>query len=158
VIDQPILFHKPNKKVRSEKKMDHFIPQTKHTLSARNSAKKRRFELEKSWQSSANTSSGLAHRTVRWCTGQCPVPKLARRQLGTLGKRERRCGYKSLDCPVSQQLQRPTIVHTINVRHVVRANGRLGTPDCPCPVHQRPRRTNGRLCPIWKEITHWTAT
>jgi hypothetical protein len=32
-MDQPILFHKPNKKVRSEKKMDHFIPQTKHTLS-----------------------------------------------------------------------------------------------------------------------------
>jgi hypothetical protein len=32
VMDQLILFHKPNKKVRSEKKMDHFIPQTKHTL------------------------------------------------------------------------------------------------------------------------------
>jgi hypothetical protein len=32
MIDQPILFHKPNKKVRSEKKMDHFIPQTKHTI------------------------------------------------------------------------------------------------------------------------------
>jgi hypothetical protein len=31
VMDQPIQFHKPNKKVRSEKKMDHFIPQTKHT-------------------------------------------------------------------------------------------------------------------------------
>jgi hypothetical protein len=31
-MDQPILFHKPNKKVRSEKKMDHFIPQTKHPL------------------------------------------------------------------------------------------------------------------------------
>jgi hypothetical protein len=32
VMDQPILFPKPNKKVRSEKKMDHFIPQIKHTL------------------------------------------------------------------------------------------------------------------------------
>jgi hypothetical protein len=31
VMDQIILFHKPNKKV-SEKKMDHFIPQTKHTI------------------------------------------------------------------------------------------------------------------------------
>jgi hypothetical protein len=30
-MDQPILFHKPNKKVRSEKNMDHFIPRTKHT-------------------------------------------------------------------------------------------------------------------------------
>jgi hypothetical protein len=26
VMDQSILFHKPNKKVRSEKKMNHFIP------------------------------------------------------------------------------------------------------------------------------------
>jgi hypothetical protein len=32
-MDQLILFHKPNKKVRSEKKMDHFIPQTKYTPS-----------------------------------------------------------------------------------------------------------------------------
>jgi hypothetical protein len=31
VMDQSILFHKSNKKVSSEKKMDHFIPQTKHT-------------------------------------------------------------------------------------------------------------------------------
>jgi hypothetical protein len=31
-MDQTILFHKPNKKVRSEKKMYHFIPQTKHTI------------------------------------------------------------------------------------------------------------------------------
>jgi hypothetical protein len=31
-MDQLILFNKPNKNVKSEKKMDHFIPQTKHTL------------------------------------------------------------------------------------------------------------------------------
>jgi hypothetical protein len=31
-MDQLILFHKQNKKVKSEKKMDHFIPQTKHTI------------------------------------------------------------------------------------------------------------------------------
>jgi hypothetical protein len=31
-MDQPILLLKPNKNVRSEKKMDHSIPQTKHTL------------------------------------------------------------------------------------------------------------------------------
>jgi hypothetical protein len=33
-MNQLILFHKPNKKVRSEKKIDHFIFQTKHTLSS----------------------------------------------------------------------------------------------------------------------------
>jgi hypothetical protein len=32
MMDQLILLHKPNKKVRSEKKMDHFISQTKHTI------------------------------------------------------------------------------------------------------------------------------
>jgi hypothetical protein len=32
VMDQLILFHKPNKKMRSKKKMDHSIPQTKHTI------------------------------------------------------------------------------------------------------------------------------
>jgi hypothetical protein len=32
MMDQSILFHKPNKKVMNEKKMDNFIPQTKHTL------------------------------------------------------------------------------------------------------------------------------
>jgi hypothetical protein len=37
VMDQPILFHKPNKKVRSEKKIDHFIPQTKQPLSSQGS-------------------------------------------------------------------------------------------------------------------------
>jgi hypothetical protein len=32
VMDQFILFNKPNKNVRSEKKMNHFIPRTKDTL------------------------------------------------------------------------------------------------------------------------------
>jgi hypothetical protein len=34
-MNQLILFHKPNKKVRSEKKIDHLIPQTKHTINLR---------------------------------------------------------------------------------------------------------------------------
>jgi hypothetical protein len=37
MIDQPILFHKPNKKVRSEKKIDHYITITKHTISVQTS-------------------------------------------------------------------------------------------------------------------------
>jgi hypothetical protein len=32
-MDQLILFNKPNKNMRSEKKMNHFVPQTKHILS-----------------------------------------------------------------------------------------------------------------------------
>ena len=88
------------------------------------------------WALSGKEKGDMAtnHRTVRWCTklsGESTAPAA-------------------------------NIVRAINARHVVHANGRLGTPDNPvctgqCPVCQRPRRTNGRLCPIWKEITHLTA-
>jgi hypothetical protein len=56
--------------------------------------------------------SGGAPDSV-WC------PRLARRQLGALGKRERRRGYNSPDCPVSQLRQRLTVGRAINARHVV---------------------------------------
>jgi hypothetical protein len=90
-------------------------------------------------------------------------PRLARRQLGALEKRERRRGYNSPDCLVSQRRKRPTVGCATNARHVARANGRLGTPDYPvctgqCPVRQPVPRPNGRLRPIWKEIAHRTAT
>jgi hypothetical protein len=35
--------------------------------------KKQRKEMQKTWLGTANTQLSLAHRTVRWCTGQCPV-------------------------------------------------------------------------------------
>jgi hypothetical protein len=116
--------------------------------------------LARAWHTGV---SGGAPDSVR-------CPRLARRQLGALGKRERRRGYNSPDCPMSQRLQRPRVGRAINVRHVARANGRLGTPDCPvctgqcqvcigkCPVRQPFLRTNGRLHPIWKVITHRTTT
>jgi hypothetical protein len=93
--------------------------------------------------------SGGAPDSV-WC------PRLARRQLGALQKRERRHGYKSPDCSVSQLRQRPMVGCAINKRHVARANGWLDTPDCP--VRQPVSRTNGRLRPVWKEIEHQTST
>lgn len=34
VMNQLIIFHKSNKKVRSEKMMDYLIPQTKHAITA----------------------------------------------------------------------------------------------------------------------------
>jgi hypothetical protein len=68
------------------------------------------------------------HRTVWWCTG------------------------------LSGELEppEPTVTSAISGRRVARANGRLGTPDCP--VRQPDPRPNGRLRPIWKEIAHRTAT
>jgi hypothetical protein len=57
----------------------------------------------------------------------------------------------------------PTVGSGISGRHVARANGRLGTPDCPvctkqCPIRQRDRQPNGRMRQIRKKIKHRTAT
>jgi hypothetical protein len=87
--------------------------------------------------------------------------RLARCQLGALGKREGRRGYNSPDCPVSQHRSWPTVGCAICGWRVSCSNGQLGTPDClvcteQCPVRQRARRSNGRMRPIWKEIAHRT--
>jgi hypothetical protein len=116
----------------------------------------------------------INHRTVRWCTGlsgesSAPEPKAPAMNSSLSGKGEgvaaqnhrtvRWCTGLSGEptapaangCLRDQQATR------------VRANGRMVTPDCPvctstgqCPVRQRARRTNGRLCSIWKEIEHRT--
>jgi hypothetical protein len=51
----------------------------------------------------AKTQLGLAHRTVRWCTEQCPVRQASSGELATLGKTLAAYGYNSPDCPVSQR-------------------------------------------------------
>jgi hypothetical protein len=99
---------------------------------------------------------GLAHRTVRWCTGQCPVRQAGQRRTGCSREKAEAYGYNSPDCPVSQWSPAPTVGRAIYGRSVARSNGRLGTPDCP--VHQPTSRTNGRMRQIWKEIAHRTAT
>jgi hypothetical protein len=72
-----------------------------------------RKELEKVWLCIAKTSTSVAHRTVRWCTGQCPVP-----QAGSASTRRSREQRKAMwlkftglsggapDCLVSQQRPR----------------------------------------------------
>jgi hypothetical protein len=57
----------------------------------------------------------------------------------------------------------PTVASAISRQRMARANGRLGTPDCPvctgqCPVCQQDRRPNGRMRQIRKGIAHRTAT
>jgi hypothetical protein len=42
-------------------------------LSVRNREKKKRKELQVTWLCAAEVQLSLAHRTVRWCTGQCTV-------------------------------------------------------------------------------------
>jgi hypothetical protein len=75
------------------------------------------------------------HRTVRWCTGLSG----------------------------ESEPPEPMVASAISGRRMARANGRLGTPNCPvctrqCPVHQRDRRPNARMRQIRKEIEHRTAT
>jgi hypothetical protein len=126
-------------------------------LSARNSAEKKRMELQKTWLYAAKLQLSLAHRTVRWCTEQCPV---------------RQAGLRWNGCSREKDQRRTTKIH----RTVRWANGRLsngrprnlrvtrgllqrsaGALDCPvCPVHQSAQRSNGRICQIWKEIAHRT--
>jgi hypothetical protein len=99
--------------------------------------------LKETWLSAAEVQLGLAHRTVRWCTGQCPVRQAGPREkaalrtqrrrmtiihrtvrwvvhgeLVTLGKRKRRRGYNSPDCPVSQRSSAPTVGCAIRGRRV----------------------------------------
>jgi hypothetical protein len=45
--------------------------------------------LEKRWLCSAKDSSVWEHRTVRWCTGQCPVRQAGSSELAALGFRRR---------------------------------------------------------------------
>jgi hypothetical protein len=88
--------------------------------------------LQRPRPSSSVTNSSLSgkgesaaaknHRTVRWCTGLSG----------------------------ESEPPEPTVASAISGRYVARANGRLGTPDCPvctrqCPVRQRDRRLNGRM-------------
>jgi hypothetical protein len=73
------------------------------------------------------------HRTIRWCTGLSGEPTVA----SANGR------------PRNLRAMRGS------------SNGRQGASDCPvctgqCPVRQRARSCNGRLCPIWKEIAHRT--
>jgi hypothetical protein len=119
--------------------------------------------LDKRWQSSAKTRSGLAHRTMSgglsWSNVNWSLSGKERCDMAIIHRIVRWCTVLSGGapyCPVSQRCQRPIVGRAINARHVARANGRLGTLDCL--VRQPIPRTNGRLVPVWKEIEHRTAT
>jgi hypothetical protein len=110
------------------------------------------------------------HRTVRWCTRQCPVRQAGAGQLVALGNSTAAYGYKSPDYPVVHRTVwwctglsgEPTVGRANgqprNPRVTRgRANGLMVTPDCPvctgqCPVRQRLQIVNGRLRQNRKEI------
>jgi hypothetical protein len=116
-----------------------------------------------SWLEQPRLCSVWEHRTVQWCTGQCPVRQAGSCELAALGISSAAYSYNSPDCPVCTGLSGEPTVGRANGRlrdlHKTRgrSNGREGAPDCPvctgqCPVRQRLPDANGRLRQRRKEI------
>jgi hypothetical protein len=66
------------------------------------------------------------HRTVRCCTGQCPVVQADSGKLAALGKSSATYGYNSSDCPMSQRSAGPMVGRVIRVRRVAEPTARRG--------------------------------
>jgi hypothetical protein len=123
--------------------------------------------LQKTWLCAAKFQFDLAHRIVRWCTGQCPMRQAGPRELAALGIRRLHLAKIHRTVRWCTGLTGELTVASANGRlRNLRAmrgssNGRQGAPDCPvcigqCSVRQRARSCNDRLCPIWKAIMHRT--
>jgi hypothetical protein len=96
--------------------------------------------LEKRWPCSAKASSVWVHRTVRWCTGQCPVCQAGSSELAALGNKLPAYGYNSPDCPVCTGLSgEPTVGRLIRARRVAEPTVRRG--------HRTVRCANGSKAP-----------
>jgi hypothetical protein len=71
-----------------------------------------------SWSEQPRLCSVWEHRTVWWCTGQCPVRQAGSCELAALGISSVAYDYNSPDCPVSQRSAGPTVGCAICARHV----------------------------------------
>jgi hypothetical protein len=73
----------------------------------------------------AKTLLSVEHRTVRWCTGQCPVCQVGSSKLAALGNPPATYDYNSPDCPVYTGLSgEPTVGHAICAGHVAEPTAR----------------------------------
>jgi hypothetical protein len=80
--------------------------------------------LEISWLEQPRLCSVWEHRTVQWCTGQCPVRQAGSGELAALGKSSATYGYNSPDCPVSHRSAGPTVGRVICAEHVAKPTAR----------------------------------
>ena len=86
-----------------------------------------KIELEMRWLCSAKVSSVWVHRTVRWCTGQCPVCQAGSGELAAPRNKLTAYDYNSPDCPVCTGLSgEPTVGRAIRARHVAKPTVRRG--------------------------------
>jgi hypothetical protein len=122
------------------------------------SAGNRRNRIGERWPCSAKASSVWVHRTVRWCTGQCPGYQAGSGELAALRNKLTAYGYNSPDCPVCTGLSgEPTVGRAIRVRHVAEPTVGKGHRTVRCaPDSVRyangSKAANGRLRQIRKEI------
>jgi hypothetical protein len=72
----------------------------------------RKEKKKRTWLEAAKTQLSLAHRTVRWCTGQCPVRQAgfwrtghSREFVGGVRLKFTGLSGGATDCPVSQRSQ-----------------------------------------------------
>jgi hypothetical protein len=95
---------------------------------------------QKAARSGCTRLSGGAPDSVQWCTRQCPVRQAGVCELAALGTSTTVYGYKSPDCPVSQQSAQPTVGRVIRARRVAEPMVRRG--------HQTVRCANGSESPM----------
>jgi hypothetical protein len=91
-----------------------------------------------SWLEQPRLCSVWVHRTVRWCTGQCPVRQAGSGEMAALGSRQRRTtiNHRTVrwcigQCPVSRlrrsrRSREPSQQRTTKIHRTVRC-----APDCP---------------------------
>jgi hypothetical protein len=87
------------------------------------------------WLCSAKVCSVWVHRTVRWCTRQCPVCQTGSGELAALGSSTAVYGYKSPDCPVSRSQANSSLSGNHQRRTSIIHRTVRCAPDCP--VSQR---------------------
>jgi hypothetical protein len=81
--------------------------------------------IENALARAAKFQLSLEHRTVRWCTGQCPVRQAGLSELAALGNPPATYGYNSPDCPVCTRLSgEPTVGRAICAGHVAEPTAR----------------------------------
>jgi hypothetical protein len=95
-----------------------------------------KIELEVSWLEQPRLCSVWEHRTVRWCTGQCPVRQAGSSKLAALENSPATYGYNSPDCPVSQRSAARSARDTWPSQRLEGGTGLSGVHRT-CPVHQR---------------------
>jgi hypothetical protein len=90
-----------------------------------------KIRLKRSWLEQPRICSVWEHRTVRWCTGQCPVRQAGSSKMAALGTSTAVYGYNSPDCPVVHRTVRWAVHRRTRPLGNSSATYGYNSPDCP---------------------------